>query len=75
MNTEWEIGIIAEEIGSFLKKWGRVHVSQTKAKYGTCRVYVSFGWWGLHSITHPGYAYLRFPKWLQWVDFNIIHVS
>lgn len=63
-----DIGI---EIGNTLRKWGRVHVSQVKTKFESLRVYVSFGWWGLHSITHPGHAGLKLPKWLQWLDFNV----
>lgn len=54
----------AYEIGYFLRKYGRVQVRQTKEKYGTARVYLSFGWDSVHSITHPGYVYNQYPQWL-----------
>lgn len=68
-----EVGEAAEEIGMFLKRWGRVGVIQTKEKYGTARVYLSFGWSQMFSITHPGYVYSRYPQWL-W-KFDIYYIS
>ena len=58
----------AHFIGDNLRKYGRVCVLDSKEKYGTVRVYCVFGWTGFHSITHPGYAYNRYPKWLWNVD-------
>lgn len=58
----------ADFIGNICRKWGRINVSQTKEKYGTARVYCSFGWWQIHSITHPGHAYCRYPSWLWSLD-------
>lgn len=58
----------AREIGEFCRKWGRINVRQTKEKYGTARVYCSFGWTQLFSITHPGYVYSRYPQWLWSLD-------
>jgi len=54
----------ARFIGLRLRRWGRIHVSQYKVKWGTVRVYCSFGWYSFHGITHPGYAYSQYPKWL-----------
>ncbi len=63
---------VASEIGQFLRKWGRISVTQTKEKYGTARVYCHFGWYQLHSITHPGYVYSRFPDWLWRLDCRVL---
>jgi len=66
---------IAEEaahmIATYLKKYGRVNVFQAKEKYGTVRVYCTLGFYNIHSITHPGYMYYRYPKWLTKIDFLI----
>jgi len=67
-----EVDQAAYEIGQFCRKWGRIGVRQTKEKYGTARVYCSFGWYQLFSITHPGYAYSRYPKWLWVLDCRYI---
>ena len=32
------------------------------------RVYLSFGWHQLHSITHPSYCYNQYPNWLWKLD-------
>lgn len=63
-----EVGQAADEIGVFCRRWGRIQVTQTKEKYGTARVYCSFGLHQLFSITHPGYAFSRYPKWLWTLD-------
>lgn len=65
-----DVGFVADEIGDYLVKWGRIGVRQTKEKYGTCRVYCGFGWYSLHSIIFPRWVYLhaRYPKWLNWFD-------
>ena len=59
------------EIGSFLRRWGRVDVRQWKEKWGTVRVYCSFGWHQLHSITHPGYSFSQYPQWLWRLDCRV----
>lgn len=55
----------AAYIAKGLRKWGRVGVTQYKEKYGTARIYVSFGfgisWWP--QLTHPGYCRNTWPKW------------
>lgn len=67
--VDWEgINAAAEYIGINLRRWGRINVTQWKEKYGTVRVYCSLGWYQLHSITHPGYVYSRYPKWLWGLD-------
>ncbi len=67
--VDWAgIDAAASYIGRYLRKWGRVSVTQTKEKFGTARVYCSFGWYQLHSITHPGYVRSRYPKWLWEID-------
>jgi len=58
----------AEYIGLNLIKWGRVNVRQYKEKFGTVRVYCSFGWYQLFNVTHPGYHYNRYPIWLWNLD-------
>lgn len=58
----------AYEIGQFCRFWGRIGVRQTKEKYGISRVYCSFGFHQLFSITHPGYVFNRYPQWLWHLD-------
>lgn len=68
-NVDWDgISEAAYYIGTNLRKWGRVSVRDMKEKWGTVRVYCSFGWYQLHSITHPGYAYSEYPRWLWNLD-------
>lgn len=62
----------AREIGQFCGKWGRIGVMQTKEKYGRCAVYCHFGIHQLFSITHPGYAYSRYPQWLWNLDTTCV---
>jgi len=73
-NVDWTgIDQAAFYIGSFLKRWGRMPVSAMKEKYGTARVYCSFGWYGLLTITHPGWChYGPYPKWLQYLDIYVL---
>lgn len=47
-------------IGNYLRKWGRMQVHQTKEKFGSARVYLSFGWNNLHDLIFPGYAYCQY---------------
>lgn len=63
-----EVGQAADFIGQYCRKWGRINVTQTKEKYGTARVYCSFGLYQFHSITHPGYIYSQYPKWIWKLD-------
>jgi len=61
-NVDWQgINDAAEFIGGWLIKYPRVNVSCIKEKFGTVRVYCSFGWYGIYSIWRPNYAW--YPKW------------
>jgi len=51
-----------------LLRFGRIEVRQSKEKFGTARIYCSLGFSQLHSITHPGHCYNRYPKWLWNLD-------
>jgi hypothetical protein len=72
---EWNLDIIAQEIGDFLCKWGRISVTQTKEKYGTVRVYCSF-YNSLHSMIWPGYVYRhpKCPDWLWNLSYKFHHI-
>ena len=71
-NVDWAgICDAARFIGERLRKWGRVHVSQYKEKWGTVRVYCYLGWLQVHSLTHPGHAFSRYPKWLWRLDCRL----
>lgn len=61
---DWEaLGKAEQIVNRVCNKWFRLGV-HTKEKYGTlrCSVYPFDG--SLHSITHPGYVYCQYPKWL-----------
>ena len=66
--VDWKgISDAARYIGQGLRKWGRIGTSY-KEKFGTVRVYCGFGWYQFHCITHPGYHYNQYPKWLWELD-------
>ena len=68
-DVDWEgINAAAAFIGRGLLFW-RVPVRQWKEKFGTVRVYCSFGFTNLNSFTHPGYAYNQYPHCLDWVNY------
>lgn len=68
-DVDWSgIDEAARYIGLGLRKYFRVPVQDYKEKYGTVRVYCHFGWHQFHDITHPGYAFSRYPKWLWKLD-------
>lgn len=75
MNCSDDLEEIAYNIGRFCVKWGRIHVSQTKEKYGTVRVYCSFGIDGLHGLIWPRYMYKhpKYPQWLWELDLKYSH--
>jgi len=54
-------------------RWGRINVRDYKEKWGTVRVYCNFGWYQIHSITHPRYCYSQYPKWLWKLDCRYGH--
>ena len=51
----------ADYIGSFLAKWGRINVLQAKEKFGTVRIYSSWGWSCFHGIIWPSHCWIH--KW------------
>jgi hypothetical protein len=68
-NFDWDgLDFAIEYIGVNLKRWGRVAVRDYKEKWGCARIYCSFGFNSLHSITHPGHCFSRYPKWLWNID-------
>jgi len=73
-NVDWEgINFAAEYIGKNLRRWGRVSVRDYKEKYGSVRIYLSFGWYSLLNITHPGYmSYWVYPNWLHLLDCDYL---
>lgn len=67
-DVDWKgINDAAEYIGTNLVKYGRMDATH-KEKWGTVRVYVSMGWFQIHSITHPQSHYSQYPKWLWELD-------
>lgn len=63
-----EVEDAANWIGQFCRRWGRIGVRQTKEKFGTARVYCSFGWYQLGEVFYPGYCWCKGPKFL-WMTF------
>ena len=49
----------ASEIGTFISRWGRVSVFQTKEKYGTVRVYCTFGFRSVHEVIWPRHCWIH----------------
>jgi len=68
-NFDWKgLNWCCDYLQTNLVRWGRIQVRQVKEKWGGLRCYCSFGWDQLHSITHPGHCYSRYPKWLWTLD-------
>jgi hypothetical protein len=57
-----DIGRAANEIGKYCRKYGFIEVRQTKEKWGSCRVYCSFGVYDLHSLIWSGYHYTQWSR-------------
>lgn len=51
-----------EYIGRRLR-WLGIRVDDMKEKWGTYRVYCSFGLTDIHSLMYPGYHYVQFTGW------------
>ena len=63
--VDWDgINDAADFLDDYFRKRWKIGVRQSKEKYGTVRVYCSLGWMSPHDITHPGYCFSRYPKWL-----------
>lgn len=69
--TELYIDDAANLIHDYCVKWGRFG-GQAKEKYRTLRFYPNFGDLSLHGLLYPDYSYNKFPKWLKWLDDNVI---
>lgn len=70
-DVDWKgINDAAYFIGLNLRRWGRVPVTDIKEKFGTVRVYCRFGWYTLHDVTHPGWAYFQTPLWLACIPMR-----
>lgn len=57
-------------IGAALQRFALIRVSDMKEKYGTYRVYVSFGLHGLHDVLYPRHRYMQFPKSLYCLAYG-----
>lgn len=64
---------LAYKIGQFCRTFGRIHVTDTKEKYGTIRVYCTFGFLGFHTLLWPGRAYKHkyCPRWVWNLDVKL----
>jgi hypothetical protein len=54
-----QVSEAAYEIGTFISRWGRIGVMQTKEKYGTVRVYCSFGFDCIHGLIWPRHCWIH----------------
>ena len=67
--VDWAgIEAAARYIGEGLRFW-RVDVRQYKEKFGEVRVYCSLGLHSWTQLTHPGHAFNRWPRWLNFVAY------
>lgn len=57
-----------------LMRWGRINVSDWKEKYGSLRVYCTFGWYEFHTLVHPGRKYVTWPTWVRTIDIKLTEV-
>ncbi|SRR5229473_1852558 len=61
-NFDWNgLDDVGDYIGLWLRRWVRMDIRQIKEKFGTLRIYCSFGWNSFYSVYHPGYCWS--PKW------------
>lgn len=67
--TYWkELNEAAKFIAVFCMKFGRITVQDWKEKWGTVRVYCSFGWYQLGEIISPKTrCYRSWPWYTKWV--------
>ena len=64
----WEDLCDAEAECERLARRYRLPVHQIKEKWGELRFYCHLGYTSLHDMTHPGYHFNRYPKWLWWLN-------
>lgn len=74
-DVDWKgLEDVAEFIAINLIKYYRIPVVQWKEKFGTVRVYCSFGWSTLYSIWRPQYQWVskRWPYRLDlFISYNL----
>jgi len=65
---DWDSLYKAEQLGNkLMKSLGRIGV-HSKEKFGSLRWDLHLFDGTLHSLTHPGYVYSQYPKWLWELD-------
>lgn len=57
-------------IGLWLRRWMRMRVCDMKEKFGTVRVYCSFGWDSFYELFYPGYCWVK-PWWPYKIDLYV----
>lgn len=68
---DWEsLDLARKEASQIMRVVGRVGV-HSKEKFGTIRWSLYFCDNTVHSLTHPGYVYSQYPKWLWKLDINL----
>jgi hypothetical protein len=59
-------------ISQWLVKWTRMPVYDVKEKFGTLRIYCSFGWESFYGIYRPRHMWV--PKWWPYrLDLRLSH--
>ena len=88
-NFDWSgLNAAGASIGYWLRKWVRMDVRDVKEKFGTLRVYCSFGWCSLYSVWRPSYMWspkwwpVRFDRWvsdntpiLKWINRIVVPIQ
>ena len=61
-DVDWKgISDAAYYIGDWLSTWARMPIRDMKEKWGTVRVYCSFGVYGIYGLWRP--RHIWYPKW------------
>ena len=72
----WDDFYEMEEYFAKLIRKYRLPAIQIKEKYGSLRCYMAgLGYDSLHSITHPGHAFSRYPDWLWKINCRYLMSS
>ena len=67
--VDWSgISDAAEEIATYLTRYGRISVQDFKEKFGTVRVYCDFGYFSIRTILNPGSPYWKQNRVLDALD-------
>lgn len=67
-----QVAHAADDIGRDCARYGRIFVAQTKEKFGTARVYVTFGFIGFHALIWPTLHWYQ-NWWPCQLDFWLTH--